>query len=304
MGEIKYDKETGLVVLEEGKPPLPLNLVLIEQERRRLVAENEELIEKQLALWRGKKGRKPTPAQREEFKRLVQYDRKSPPRELDKYLDIVATGMKTEGIPAQYWTIILSKTTGRVRVAPDSHGRFRKAQLDPKIMIGTPEITITHRPTETEPFVEVLAKLRFYAGDSEYVGYQVKWIPWTADEGKKQDICNICITQALGKAARNACPTMFPDIAEEVFEFEEGEIAGPPTITVGEIRSITDLLASVYRTGLKDPDTGEELFHKRDKLAALAGVERLELLNQPGQPTFQEAWEKILNACGQKSQET
>jgi len=219
-------------------------------------------------------------------KKLIQYDRTkmTPSKET---LQVIKTGMKTDLIPAQHW-YVFSGRDGRTRIAPDSHGLFKKAQLDPKIYIGKEDIW-EHLPTPDEPWVTAKVRLHFFGG-GPFEGTQVKFISWVDDPKEIQNACNKAMTQALGKASRSASPITFAEIAEEVEDFER-ERARPsyePNIpTPGQIRSLGEFLAILYKNHREQVCTAQGVLD-RTKIANLLGIERLEQIKD-----FNRAYEQL-----------
>lgn len=290
--EITVSANENLVYF--GKPgstiPVPLNLALAESDRRRKLAEIDKIVDAQLKM------------PPEKLLKLIQYDRKTAPKR--QVIDVIRQGIETERIPAERWYFIAGRD-GRARIAPDSHGRFLKAQVDPKILTGIEE-AFTHMPTQDEPYVTAQVILRYFAGDATFTGTQTKFIAWTADAKEKADTCNKTMTQARGKAARAACPSSFPDVAEEVMDFEVGgafpAAAGRTvrtTATVAKVivmRNISDLVSAIYEAKLTDPVDGKLLFSNRDRIAKLVGVDKIEEIGQEGKPTMEQAWDKLQKA--------
>jgi len=259
---------------DEAAILIPPQLMIAERSRRKKEAEIRETIEKQRKL------------PDSEFLKLIQYDRTkmTPSKET---LQVIKTGMKTDLIPAQHW-YVFSGRDGRTRIAPDSHGLFKKAQLDPKIYIGKEDIW-EHLPTSDEPWVTAKVRLHFFGG-GPFEGTQVKFVSWVDDPKEIQNVCNKAMTQALGKASRSASPITFPEIAEEVEDFERERTRPsyePSVPTPGQIRSLGEFLAILYKNHRDQVCTVQGVLD-RAKIANLLGIERLEQIKD-----FNRAYEQL-----------
>jgi len=259
---------------DEAAILIPPQLMIAERSRRKKEAEIRETVEKQRKL------------PDKEFTKLIQYDRTkiTPSKET---LQIIRTGMKYDLIPAQHWYVFAGRD-GRTRIAPDSHGLFKKAQLDPKIYIGKEDIW-EHLPTEAEPWVVAKVRLHFYGG-GPYEGTQTKFISWTDDLKEIQNACNKAMTQALGKAARSASPITFAEIAEEIEDFERERSRPSYDFKVpaaGQIRSLGEFLAVLYKNHPDKVCTTKGVLD-RAKIAKILKVTRLEEIKD-----FNQAYEQF-----------